>query len=132
MIVYTVYNKATGQILRNGSCQECDFAFQAGDYSIVQGSYDANKFYWADGFVEKGEAPSENHKFDYASKSWVFDEANAWVAIREQRNRLLQQSDWTQNADVDEAISIAWRPYRQALRDITNQPVHSVTWPEAP
>lgn len=41
-------------------------------------------------------------------------------SIREQRNKLLAESDWTQVADapVDKA---AWATYRKALRDITEQ-----------
>ena len=40
--------------------------------------------------------------------------------VREKRNKLLADSDWTQVADapVDQA---AWATYRQALRDITEQ-----------
>ena len=53
--------------------------------------------------------------------------------VRDQRNRLLNQSDWTQVADapVDKQ---AWAVYRQALRDITNQPGFptEVTWPTKP
>ena len=53
--------------------------------------------------------------------------------IRSQRNALLQQSDWTQvaNAPVD---TQAWATYRQALRDITEQPgfPDNVQWPAIP
>jgi hypothetical protein len=53
--------------------------------------------------------------------------------IREQRNVLLKNSDWTQVPDctVDKQ---AWATYRQALRDITAQPGFptDVTWPTAP
>jgi len=53
--------------------------------------------------------------------------------IREQRNRLLTASDWTQIPDctVDKQ---AWATYRQALRDITNQSGFptDVVWPTKP
>lgn len=53
--------------------------------------------------------------------------------VRDGRNRLLSQCDWTQVADapVDKQ---AWATYRQALRDITNQPGFpwDLTWPEPP
>jgi hypothetical protein len=53
--------------------------------------------------------------------------------IRGQRDMLLAQSDWTQTPDapVDQA---AWATYRQALRDIPQQPgfPDNVTWPTAP
>jgi hypothetical protein len=53
--------------------------------------------------------------------------------IRNERNRLLVESDWTQvlDAPVDRT---AWSSYRQSLRDITDQPGFpwSVTWPVSP
>ena len=53
--------------------------------------------------------------------------------IRAQRNTLLTASDWTQVADapVDQA---AWATYRQALRDVPQQPgfPHDVVWPTSP
>lgn len=52
--------------------------------------------------------------------------------VREQRNRLLADSDWTQlvDAPVDSAI---WAAHRQALRDITKQDgfPFNVVWPES-
>ena len=53
--------------------------------------------------------------------------------VREQRNKLLAASDWTQLADapVDKAV---WATYRQALRDIPSQAGFpwEVTWPTKP
>ena len=56
--------------------------------------------------------------------------------MRSQRNRLLAACDWTQVADVkltDEQRA-AWSAYRQALRDVPEQPDFpwQVTWPTAP
>lgn len=54
-------------------------------------------------------------------------------SVRADRNRLLTESDWTQVADapVDKA---AWAQYRQALRDVTEQPgfPYNVSWPVKP
>jgi hypothetical protein len=59
--------------------------------------------------------------------------------LREQRNQLLQQSDWMANSDV--TMSEEWRVYRQALRDLPNTQTPSldengqltnITWPEKP
>lgn len=54
--------------------------------------------------------------------------------MREKRNRLLIECDWTQGADVPDSIKLAWQPYRQALRDITNNytDIRDVVWPEPP
>jgi hypothetical protein len=53
-------------------------------------------------------------------------------AVRNQRNRLLQETGWM--ALSDNTISPAWASYRQALRDITAQEgfPYSVTWPTKP
>jgi hypothetical protein len=53
--------------------------------------------------------------------------------VREERNVLLDESDWTQVADapVDKA---AWATYRQELRDISAQAGFpwTVVWPTQP
>jgi hypothetical protein len=57
----------------------------------------------------------------------------AWAATRAQRSQLLQQSDWTQLPDVPLATKDAWAEYRQALRDITEQPdPFNIIWPTPP
>ena len=43
-----------------------------------------------------------------------------WALIRNQRNQLLAQSDWTQLADTP-VDKDKWALYRQELRDITTQ-----------
>lgn len=53
--------------------------------------------------------------------------------IRAERNRLLAESDWTQNADspLDSNQKSAWATYRQALRDVPEQQgfPYEVSWP---
>ena len=46
----------------------------------------------------------------------------------------LKASDWTQLPDVPQETKDLWSPYRQALRDITEQPgyPHEINWPEPP
>ena len=83
---------------------------------------------------------------DSVSPGWLFSdgqyaeppadtEAEA-ARVRSERNVLLAESDWTQLADAPLAVEqkTAWATYRQALRDITEQPTFptSVQWPEAP
>jgi hypothetical protein len=52
--------------------------------------------------------------------------------VLEIRDALLAQSDWTQLTDVPEATREAWAEYRQALRDVPQQPgfPNIITWPE--
>lgn len=55
-------------------------------------------------------------------------------AIREQRDRLLTETDWTQGADIPQATKDKWAPYRQALRDVPDQSgfPFDVVWPVKP
>jgi len=54
-------------------------------------------------------------------------------SVRNTRDQLLKDSDWTQVADapVDKQV---WATYRQALRDVTTQTGFpwTITWPDAP
>jgi uncharacterized protein len=54
--------------------------------------------------------------------------------LRQKRDLLLQQSDWTQNRDVTLSNDADWKTYRQALRDITKtyKTLDDVTWPTKP
>ena len=81
------------------------------------------------------------------------DEVNAKVTeltneepmslLREERTRILSESDWMANSDV--TISDEWKTYRQALRDLPSKSgispklnsnddldMSSVTWPTPP
>ena len=83
------------------------------------------------------------------------DEVNAKIAeleaaeparqVREIRERLLAESDWTQNRDVVLLNDITWKRYRQDLRDLPasasftpkldsngDLDMSSVTWPLKP
>lgn len=76
---------------------------------------------------------------------WTFDGTN-WdnpnkptleqlaESIRSQRDSLLAATDWTQAADVPQAIKDMWSPYRQALRDVPQQAgfPENVVWPTQP
>jgi len=43
-------------------------------------------------------------------------------AIKEERNLLLDETDWTLANDIPQATKDKWAMYRQALRDIPQQP----------
>jgi len=59
-----------------------------------------------------------------------------WEEIRDRRDRLLANCDWTQMADspLSDTMLKAWRTYRQKLRDITStySDPNKVVWPLAP
>ena len=49
--------------------------------------------------------------------------------VRTDRNRLLGESDWTQNRDVVLSNDTDWKTYRQALRDL---PANTTDWTNPP
>ena len=58
-----------------------------------------------------------------------------WKITRAMRDQKLQESDWTQLPDVPLTAKkrAEWVTYRQALRDVTNQPdPFDITWPTEP
>jgi hypothetical protein len=64
----------------------------------------------------------------------VPDPALIWAALRDERNRRLTATDWTQVADMPEPTQLAWRPYRQALRDLPENTADpsAPNWPAPP
>ena len=71
------------------------------------------------------------------------DAAEPMKLLREERNSLLDQTDWTQNDDVPTETQTKWQTYRQQLRDLPasaspkldsnyNLDLTSVTWPTEP
>ena len=80
---------------------------------------------------------------DAEEKAWADGApARRMAYLREQRNRLLADTDWMGNSDV--TMSADWKTYRQALRDITikyaDPPLNEkgymdnakIDWPEKP
>lgn len=56
-----------------------------------------------------------------------------WGFIRDTRNSLLQETDWTQLSDIPTETKEIWTVYRQQLRDITNQSdPFNIVWPAKP
>ena len=49
--------------------------------------------------------------------------------VRGNRNKLLAESDWTQNRDVVLSNDAEWKTYRQALRDL---PANTTDWTNPP
>ena len=81
------------------------------------------------------ERPSLDHDFDYATKTWIPNETQAWARVRFERDRLLSQTDWmvTKAVETGSPMPEGWATYRQALRDVTSQwDPWSIAWPEKP
>ena len=95
-----------------------------------------------------GSKPTEKECIDGLAAmqaAWDFENANPATLVRKIRDRLLAESDWTQNRDVVLLNDITWKRYRQDLRDLPasasftpkldsngNLDMSSVTWPLKP
>jgi hypothetical protein len=58
-----------------------------------------------------------------------------WVVVKAERKSKLEASDWTVLPDVPmpDSERDQWKVYRQALRDITDQPdPFNINWPTPP
>ena len=107
------------------------------------------------GWVLNGNNYSDLEWLDETQIKPTEEEINAKIAeletaeparqVREIRDRLLAESDWTQNRDVVLLNDITWKQYRQDLRDLPasasftpkldsngNLDMSSVTWPLKP
>ena len=83
--------------------------------------------------------PSQYHSWD--GSQWIIREEEDMQrlddlsdSVRQQRDVLIAQSDWTQLDDSPYKGDVAWLTYRQELRDITLQQgfPESVVWPTSP
>ena len=79
------------------------------------------------------------------SKISELQAAEPFRLLREERNKLIAETDWTQLKDIllDSIREKNWKEYRQALRDLPNGStpklnsygdldMSSVTWPDKP
>ncbi len=53
---------------------------------------------------------------------------------RQERDRRLSITDWTQMPDIPQTLKDLWQPYRQALRDVPQQAgfPDNIVWPTPP
>jgi hypothetical protein len=102
-----------------------------------------------------GQAPVDGHRYDVeivqqSDGSWAQELVQLQIseeeyqnnvsvqaqAVKADRTRMLTDCDWTQMPDVNlsDTSKAAWAVFRQALRDIPNQPgfPFNVTWPSPP
>jgi hypothetical protein len=88
--------------------------------------------------VQNTDKPGKYYAFNYDEKVWVLSSELASVDTKMQRNKLLQASDWTDTASaparLGQELYDQWQTYRQALRDITDQPGYplDIVWPTPP
>lgn len=134
---YVVY-APNGQITKIVDCPEDIIEYQLSDGEQYLPSINAidDKYYVENNvIVEMPQQPFSYCIFDYSTKQWIDPRTpeTQWQIVRQQRDLLLQQSDYTQLSDVPLDNKSAWATYRQELRDVTNQPdPFNIVWPVPP
>lgn len=128
---------AEGRILMTGNCPECELPLQQLEGASRRvGQARVGLDYFDGASVRAMPArPSPHHAFDYRMKQWRLDTTEAWAAVRRERDTRLAASDWTTLPDVPltNEQRAAWYLFRQALRDVTQQPDPlNIEWPAQP
>jgi hypothetical protein len=106
---FVIYNNE-GKILRTGSCPDDMFDIQCGDNeSIIEGTANDDMQHVVDGVVVDKPAATFAEKVSFAA-----------LELRQIRNELLRDSDWTQMTDspLSDSKKNEWSAYRQLLRDL--------------
>ena len=98
-----------------------------------------SKLEWLDKIQTK---PTEE---EVNQKVYELEQEEPLTLLREERNRLIAETDWTQLKDIDLDIirERNWKNYRQALRDLPSKSnpkldgsgkldASSITWPTKP
>jgi hypothetical protein len=131
-----VYYDATGRILRTESARPGQAPPpRDGEFLIYSDDVIMFDHYVHDHVVKpKPPQPSPAHVFNPLQEQWELDVALAADEVRRQRQILLSLCDWTQMPDSPEPQKTAWAAYRQALRDVPQQPGFpaEVDWPVPP
>ena len=123
MYHYSIYELSTGRFTGYGSNPDAELVEAGEGQGLIEGHYDHDTQMVVEGVVvDIPEATVEQEELD-----------KAWIEFKHNRNRLLQNSDWSQvpDAPVDATV---WALYRQQLRDLpenTSDP-RSVVWPTHP
>ena len=105
-------------------------------YRFIEAQKNENQYYDGSDFVIEENEVVEYQKVRNKTQQEIEDETEGmWRAIRDRRNELLLECDWTQLADspLTNQKQTEWQIYRQSLRDITTQSnPFSINWPTPP
>ena len=111
-----IYNISSGKIEGNISPEEQALIVLenlGSEYAMISGdNYNGEPLYRDGNFVDYTDEEKEN----------IFLQNNL-NSFRQERNDLLQKSDWTQVLDspLSDSKKTEWQTYRQALRDMPSQ-----------
>ena len=106
MIAVSIYKKSTGQIVQNRSVMSLHEIILPDTLGYIEGTYTVLYKKW-DG------TKVVDYSIPYVSNTNT-------ILVRNKRNELLAQSDWTQLPDspLSQTKKNAWSKYRQQLRDM--------------
>ena len=86
--------------------------------------------------IDSHEKPTQSQLDALESDANALEVGYRLDAVRSVRNQKLAETDWviTMHKELGTNIPTAWKTYRQALRDITDDAtsLDDVTWPEKP
>lgn len=123
MIKYTKYDAETGNIeyIFTGNAEDA-----AANSPCIEGEYLGEEYTIIDGSpVRKPQSEIDQADIEFA-----------WVELRNKRNNLLKDSDFTQSPDspLSDEKKLEWRTYRSQLRDFPSNVAdpRSAVWPTEP
>jgi len=127
-MIISIYLKETGIIIENRSVLNTSQLSHLGEeYGYIEGIYEPNKYKW--------------NGSEVVAHSISYTPGKNTQLVREERNRRLSQSDWTQVPDspLSDSKKAEWATYRQELRDMMtsytdteSNTVNAITWPTPP
>jgi hypothetical protein len=134
-MIQTVYDPSSGQIL---------FAFDSNENitldNAIDGSYDDQKHYIdivTKTVINKPVQPSNDHIWQWESKSWILDNAQSVQSARLKRNLELELVDrvnpvWYSSLTQEQQTEL--QQYRQELLDVPQQAGFptDISWPTKP
>lgn len=137
-----------GNIQNVGTCDDNVFhLYKSDSVTFAQGTANPNVNYVLDGVLKeytpeeillKSNNPGLGFKWIAKNRVWVDVNARELTenVVKEKRNQLLSESDWTQipNNPLTVEQQTNWATYRQQLRDITIQSGYpfNIVWPTKP
>lgn len=141
----TIYDQK-GKIVLSAQCSEdakqvflSDPTYK--DFAHLDQVYDPQQYYIDPTTatpIEIPKQPSPNHAFSYDTYAWEININVATKRMRNIRDGLLSDSDWTDTLSsknrLGDDLYSQWQTYRQALREVPEQagfPL-AIVWPTPP
>ena len=140
-IYHCIYKKSNGKIVSSGYCpaeEVIDWCADDEAYILCDKIYSGAEYIVKNNAIENlPEKPSKYHIFDFDNNVWfdIRTTESQWQEIRNQRNSLLMETDWTDTVSaidrLGQEVYNSWQAYRQALRDLTTQSdPFDIIWPQ--